>query len=294
MLAAMSIRIPLAFATSLALLPLVGLTTPASAQTPTAFVAMRNLTVEGRDAPADMRAALDSNTTGVMHGFDVCYAARQAVIPALAGTIQLRLWVSSLEVIRVSLDAGTTLDEELFACVKARLLEFRLPPDSPRAGVTVRFVLAFTAPQPGMVVACTASSCAPTACGSLGAPCCPNQACAAGVCLSAVCQVPPPPPAPPVTVVVTRSRGARNIEQLAAVVPASTFEHCVDSSTSFSGDLPLTVSITAAGRVRATASRGTLRDTRAIACVRTALNALRVERQRRSTSARIVVTVGVR
>lgn len=266
----------------------------AHAQTPTAFVAIRDLTVEGRDAPSDLRSALDDQTTGVMHAFDVCYAAAQGRRGDAAGEYGLRLWVSAQQVIRVTQESATITDTELYECVKQRLLEFHLPPDSPRAGVTVRFRLVFTAPAAGTAVTCSASSCSAVACGAMGAPCCAVSTCSAGVCLDGTCQTPPPPPAPPITVAVTRSRGGRTMEELAAAIPSATFGACVDSNTTFHGDVPFTVTVTTRGAVRATASRGTLRDRAAITCLRSALTHLALDRRARTTYGRIVVTVGTR
>jgi hypothetical protein len=269
----------------------------ASAQTPTPFVALRDLTVEGREAPSDLRAALDSNTTGVMHGMDVCYAGRHAVHGDLAGALSLRLWVSSLQVIRVTRESTTVADDELFACVKQRLLEFRLPPDSPRAGVTVRFHVVFTPPPAGTVVSCNATTCSAEPCGALGGPCCPAGVCSGdNVCLEASCQVPPPPPPPAITFAITRTRGGPTDAALTAEIDAAAFQSCRDvpassARTRIVGAVPFTLTVRSTGVVTATPSTGTLNNRPTITCLRAALTGMRLATRTRSTTARITITV---
>jgi len=262
----------------------------AQAQTPTSFVAIHDLTVEGRDPPAYLRRTLDDNTTGVMRDFDVCYAARHALRADLAGEFSLRLWVSSRQVIRVTPEGDTVGDPELYTCVKTRLLAMTLPPDAPTAGATVRLRVQFTAPAAGTIVRCVGRDCSAVRCGAVGAPCCPANACSgAGLaCVDSTCAVPPPPPPPPetATVTVSRVRGALTAEAVTALVPSSLFSTCITPEVTREGTYTVTFART--GRVTVTTTRS-MRPTTAQTCVRNVLRALTPGAQARSTTARIVV-----
>lgn len=262
--------------------------TTSSAQT--RHVAISDLTVEQRDPPASLMQRLQDETVGVMGGLTGCYAQRLAARADLAGEWRLRLWVSAQQVIRVTPEGGTFEDPDLLVCVKQRLLEFRLPPDAPRAGANVRFRLSFTSPASGNTLACASSRCAEVACGALEQACCPGSACGPGAeCREALCRAPlppPPPPPPPIRVEVARARGGMTVSEVATAFPSSTFASCASGST---GDVVMSVTITRAGRVRATRTSGSLSDRTARTCIRDAMVALALEARSRTTYARVVV-----
>lgn len=275
------------------ILAMLSLGTIASAQTPTPFVAIHDLTVEDRDPPDYLRQTLDDNTRGVMRDFDVCYAQRQALRANLAGAIQLRLWVSAQQVIRVTPESNTVGDDELLACVKTRLLALRLPSDSPRAGATVRFTLRFTAPAAGNLVRCVDRVCSSVPCGLEGAPCCPSHACSATTLTcnaESVCVTPPPPPPPPpaptVSIAVSRVTGVITAEEVPALLPTAAIEACVTEATTRDGIF--TITATRTGRVTVATNRS-MRPTAVSTCVRNALRTVSPGTRARTSTVRLAI-----
>lgn len=264
------------------------------AQTPTPHVAVRDLTVEDREPPGYLQRALDDHTVGVMGGFDRCFAERSRAVPGLAGELQLSMWVSAQQVIRVTLGAATYTDVELSNCVKRVLLAFHLPPDAPRAGATVRMRVVFSGSAPGTLYRCGDAGCADVPCGALGQACCAGDACGDGVCdADATCSVPPPPPPPPpppVAIDVTRASGGYTREELAAALSSGPLVACADGSVS--GHVPMSVTVYRSGRVVVSALRGTVRDRAVITCLTGGLRGQTLATRTRTTYARIDVRIG--
>lgn len=121
-------------------------------------VSVQDVTVDGRRPPEDfnemVRGAIDEPMDAVL----ACYREAAARDPATRGDLRLRLWVSAQEVIRVTREQHLA-DQALEDCAVERIYETELPPDAPRSGVSVRFLLRFAQgprtiqPPPGVLFA---------------------------------------------------------------------------------------------------------------------------------------------
>jgi hypothetical protein len=99
--------------------------------------------------------------------------------------------------------------------------------------------------------------------------------------------VPPVTVAPSFTIALDRLRGGLSAEALTYVYNHAGFEQC--SSTSH-GTVPVSVSITPAGRARATLGRGTIRDAAYRQCIEQHITAATHPAATAATRVRVTVT----
>ncbi len=255
---------------ALALLASLCIASPALAQT----VVVHDLTVDGDPPPAEYRAMLDAAIATAVVPIRTCYAAALTTHPGLGGDLRLRLWVSARQVIRVTPETHID-DATLETCAHDRVHEFTLPPQAPEGGAQVRFVMTFTPPA-----------------GSVSAPPPPPPSAATSTTSphgSAIMTplVPPPTVALPVTIAVDRVRGALSQEALQYVFNHAGFEQC---TTVQHGTVPVSVSVSAAGRARTTLGRGTLRDAAFRQCIEQHVTSATYPTGTAATRLRVIVT----
>ncbi len=235
----------LLFSSLLALLVLAPLAS-AHAQT----ITVHDLTVDGDPPPDEYRAMLDAAIARSVVPIRTCYETSLRTHAGLRGDLPMRLWVSARQVIRVTLESHVG-DTTLETCAHDRVHEFTLPPQAPEGGAAVHFVMTFT---PG------ATTSAPPPSTSIMTPIPPTS----GTTTTTTTTTTPPPPPPAVTIAVDRVRGALSQEALAYVYARAGFEQC---TTAQHGTVPVAVTVTAAGRARASVGRGTLRDAAYRRCI---------------------------
>ncbi|MFO0686171.1 MAG: hypothetical protein U0234_29180 [Sandaracinus sp.] len=249
----------------------LGQSSTALAQT----ITVHDLTVDGDPPPDEYRAMLDAAIARSVVPIRACYETSLRTHAGLRGDLPMRLWVSARQVIRVTLESHVG-DTTLETCAHDRVHEFTLPPQAPEGGAAVHFVMTFT---PG---ATTTAPPPPTT--SIMTPVPPSS----GTTTPTTTPAPTTPPAPPaVTVAVDRVRGALSQEALAYVYAHAGFEQC---TTTQHGTVPVTVSVTAAGRARATAGRGTLRDAAYRRCIEQHVAAATHPTASASTRLRVTIT----
>jgi hypothetical protein len=186
----------------------------------------------------------------------------------LHGDLRLRLWVSARQVIRVTPET-TVGDPALETCAHDRVHEFTLPPQAPEGGAQVRFTMTFVAPAGGAASPPPTTTTPPPS------------------IMVAVPPTPEPTAAPPYTAAIDRVRGPLSQEALLYVFHHAGFEQC---ATSGHGTVPVTVSITAAGRARATLGRGTLRDAAYRQCIEQHVTAATYPTGTAATRLRVTIT----
>jgi len=245
-------RLALALALALAL-PLT-----AHAQT----VTVHDLTVDGNPPPDEYRALLDAAIATAVVPIRTCYEHELASHPDLRGDLRLRLWVSARQVIRVTPETSVG-DAALETCAHDRVHEFTLPPQAPEGGAQVRFTMTFTPPARGAAT-------------------------------------PPPTTAPPSTTIATptapggphvaldRLRGALSEEALTYVIDHAGLATC---TTTGHGEVPINVSIDAAGHATVHPGRATLRDTAYRTCIVARLGAAQWPTDTAATHVRVTVSV---
>ncbi|GAB4199722.1 MAG: hypothetical protein OHK0013_10090 [Sandaracinaceae bacterium] len=225
----------------------------AQAVAATERVRVEEFTVDGNPPPAEYRDLLANAIRPTLGAVERCYDQRLAANPRLGGDYRLRLWVSARQVIRATPESSVG-DTQLEECARAAIRTFTLPPQAPEGGATVRFVVRFTPPPSGTIVA------APT-------PAEPS------VIMTPI--APPPPPTvtnPRVQVRIESIRGALAAPSLEQTFPALGFDACATGAT---GEIPVAVAINARGQISASAGRGaTLRDRNVARCVVQRLEAL--------------------
>lgn len=239
----------------------------AQAVAATERVRVEDFTVDGNPPPAEYRDLLANAVRPTLGAVERCYDQRLATNPRLGGDYRLRLWVSARQVIRATPESSLG-DTELEECARAAIRTFTLPPQAPEGGATVRFVVRFTPPPAGTVVA------TPT----------PAQP---SVIMTPIAPTPPPTiTSPRVQVRIESIRGALAAPSLEQTFPALGFETCASGGT---GEIPVSVAINARGQISASAARGaTLRDRTVSRCVVRQLEGLRAPTSRGRTRMRVV------
>lgn len=230
-------------------------------------VRVEDFTVDGNPPPAAYRDLLANAVRPTLGAVERCYDQRLAVSPRLGGDYRLRLWVSARQVIRATPESSVG-DPQLEECVRAAIRTFTLPPEAPAGGATVRFVVRFTPPPVGTVVAPTA----------------PTEP---SVIMTPVAPTPPPTVTDPrVQVRIESIRGALAAPSLEQTFPALGFEACATGGT---GEIPVSVAINARGQISASAARGaTLRDRAVARCVVQRLEGLTAPTSSGRTRMRVV------
>jgi hypothetical protein len=254
----MKVALPLAVALTLTL----PIASPVLAQT----VTVHDLTVDGDPPPDEYRAMLDAAIATAVVPIRTCYATELRTHPGLGGDLQLRLWVSARQVIRVTPETHVA-DPALETCAHDRVHEFTLPPQAPEGGAQVRFIMTFTPPAGG-----TTTTTPPPPSSTIMTPVAPT----------------PTPVAPmPFTTALDRIRGPLSEEALAFVVAHAGIDQC---TTTGHGTVPISVSVTVAGRARASLGRGTLRDAAYRQCVQQHVAAAQYPTASAATRFRVTVT----
>lgn len=246
---------------------LVALVAGSASAQGTPRVRVEEFTVDGNPPPAEYRQILADGIRPTVADIERCYERRLAVRPTLGGDFRLRLWVSAREVIRATPESSIG-DSELEECTRTAIRAFRLPPQAPAGGATVRFVVRFTPPPPGSVPAPSPVEPTPA----------PTPA-----------PIAPPIPQtitdPRVVVRIESIRGALAAPSLESTFPALGFEACANGQV---GEVPVAVAIDARGRVSARPGRGSIRDRGVLSCVAERLESLTAPPSNGRTRMRVV------
>lgn len=254
---------------ALALFVSLAFASPALAQT----ITVHDLTVDGDPPPDEYRALLDAAIATAVVPIRTCYAHELTTHPGLHGDLRLRLWVSARQVIRVTPE--TTLgNPALETCAHDRVHEFTLPPQAPEGGAQVRFVMTFVAPA-------TSSTPPPPTTTAPPPPAHPGPSIMTPI-------APPQAVTLPFAIAIDRVRGGLSQETLEYVFNHAGFEQCTSAQH---GTVPVTVSVTPAGRARITLGRGTLRDAAYRQCIEQHITSATFPTASAATRLRVTVTL---
>lgn len=241
------------------------------------FAAVTDMTVDGDPPPDRYRGLLETGLRPTLQPVLDCYRNRAGRVAGLRGELRLRMWVSARQVIRVTPET-TLSDQELQTCAIAAVRTFRLPDEAPDGGASVRLTLRFT--QSALPAS---RSIILSARGPIIAPP-PPPAVIAPPRIAA----PPPAPLAPATIAVESVTGARTAADVAQAITRDSLAPCA----TVAGDLRLRISISSTGIMRASRVGGSVRDARAVACVRRAIRALpALPRVRGSSTAMATVSL---
>lgn len=244
-------------------------------------VSIENLTIDGDPPPDEYREVLAAGLRPSLLTISSCYAATLAADPTVQGDYMLRMWVSAREVIRITPESDLGNDT-LELCTRQAIYAFHLPPEVPAGGAWVRMTIRFVGPPPGTMATPPPPAATPPATTPPTSSITPPTAPVTSELLTLL-------PAGAPTVRIDSISGALERGRFEGAMPVPALAACADGTA---GSLPVRITVTAAGRVRARAGRGMSSTVRN--CVVEALRAVAAPTSSGSTSVRVTVTFTAR